>query len=434
MWATLRQRNFALLWVAGLVSISGNWMLFVALPVLVYTMTGSALAVGGMLLAKTVPGILFGSLAGVFVDRWERRRTMVIVNLLLALSILPLLLVRSADWLWLVYVVCFVQSTLNQFFTPAENAFLPLLSDPKLLVSANALNALNNNLARLIGPAIGGLVAAWFGVGGVVVVDVLTYVVAAVLVALISVTSHPGKVEGAENRFSFRKLVDEWLEGLRLIWRDRRIRVLFILNTIPAIGESIMYVLFVPFVTEILRGDTVQVGGLMSAQAVGGVVGGMVISRVAPRIKTYRLLGYGMIGIALCDFVLFNYFHFVSGVALGYVMFILAGPASITIGAGYQTLFQENIEDKYRGRIFGTFSVTFSLFTLVGIGVIGVAHEHFGIVPMLNLDVAGYALAGVLALLLLRDRAVREVMAHATTSAVQPSVAGAEEPQLKVES
>lgn len=415
MWATLRQRNFALLWVAGLVSISGNWMMFVALPVLVYTMTGSALAVGGTLLATALPGILFGSLAGVFVDRWERRRTIVIVNLLLALSILPLLLVRSADWLWLVYVVCFAQSTLNQFFMPAENAFLPLLSDPKLLVSANALNALNNNLARLVGPAIGGLVvASSAGVGGVVIVDMLTYVIAAALVALISVTSHPGKVEGAENTFSFRKIVNEWREGLRLIWRNRTIRILFILNTIPAIGESIMYVLFVPFVTEILRGDTVQVGGLTSAQAVGGIVGGMLVSRVAPRIKTYRLLGYGLIGIALCDFVLFNYFHFVSGVALGYVMFILAGPTSIAIGAGRQTLFQENVEDKYRGRIFGTFSVTASVFMLVGIVIVGLAEDRFGIVTLLNLDVAGYALMGVLALLLLRDHAVGRVVKQAT--------------------
>ena len=129
MLATLRQRDFSLLWFAGLISISGNWMLSIALPVAVYKLTGSTLAVGGMLLTSTLPGILFGSLAGVFVDRWERRRTLVIVNVLLALSILPLMLVRSVDSLWIVYLVSFVESTLSQFFTPAENAMLPLLSD-----------------------------------------------------------------------------------------------------------------------------------------------------------------------------------------------------------------------------------------------------------------------------------------------------------------
>src|SRR5688572_23560200 len=104
MLATLRQRNFFLLWIAGLISMIGNWMLFIALPVIVYQMTDSALAVGGMMLATKIPAILISSIAGVFVDRWERRRTIIVVNLLFALSILPLLAVRSAEWLWLVYV------------------------------------------------------------------------------------------------------------------------------------------------------------------------------------------------------------------------------------------------------------------------------------------------------------------------------------------
>ncbi len=160
MWATLRQRNFALLWVAGLVSYIGNWMLWIALPIAVYELTESAFAVGMMLVAGTLPSILLGSVAGVFVDRWDRKRTMVIANLLLAISILPLLLARSTDWLWLIFLVRFIQSTLSQFFTPAEGALLPLLVDKQYLVSANALNSLNNSLARLIGPAVGGAMIA----------------------------------------------------------------------------------------------------------------------------------------------------------------------------------------------------------------------------------------------------------------------------------
>src|SRR2546421_9026345 len=122
MWTTLRQRNFALLWFAGLISIIGNWMLSIALPVVIYQMTGSALAVGAMLLAQTLPGIVLSSVAGIFVDRWERRQTMIVVNLLLALTLLPMLLVRSVEWLWLIYVVSFLQSALSQFYVPAEKA------------------------------------------------------------------------------------------------------------------------------------------------------------------------------------------------------------------------------------------------------------------------------------------------------------------------
>jgi MFS family permease len=410
MLATLRQRDFSLLWFAGLISMMGNWMLGVALPVAVYQMTESTLALGGTLLAQTLPGILFSSVAGVYVDRWERRRTMVAINLLLALSIVPLILVRSPEWLWLIYVVGFAQSTLGQFYGPAENAMLPLLSDPKYLVSANALNALNNNLARLIGPAVGGLVAPLLGLGGVVVVDVVTYVAAALLTALISTTSHPGKqkndiIPGAPT--GLRKIFHEWSEGMRFIWRDRTVRILFFLQAIPSIGESIMSVLYVPFITEVLRGGTEHVGGLMSAQAVGGIIGGAVISWFATRFKTARLLGWSAVLFGLADFALFNYFHFFSGAALAYVFIMLAGPLAVGMGASYNTLIQENVADEYRGRVFGAFGLTSAVFTLVGIAIGSFGGNVFGIVPVINIQAYGYMLIGITCLLAFREGVAR---------------------------
>ena len=90
MITTLRQRNFALLWFGGLISLAGDWMLNIALAAHVYALTGSALASGLMGAARVVPSLLLGSFAGIFVDRWDRRRTLVACNLLLAASLLPL--------------------------------------------------------------------------------------------------------------------------------------------------------------------------------------------------------------------------------------------------------------------------------------------------------------------------------------------------------
>ena len=134
----------------------GDYMLFVALPIYIYETTGSTLATSLMFMAGAAPRVLLGSVAGVFVDRWPRQRTMVICNLLLALGVTPLLLVALGGPIWTVYVVAIFQSSINQFFGPAETALLPTLVEQKQLVSANALNALNNNLARFIGPAAGG--------------------------------------------------------------------------------------------------------------------------------------------------------------------------------------------------------------------------------------------------------------------------------------
>jgi MFS family permease len=111
--ATLRQRNFVLLWFGGLVSMAGDWMLLVALPTYIYQLTGSALATGAMFTAGLLPNVLFGSAAGVFVDRWDRRRTMVVANLLLTISVLPLLIVPQTGWLWVVYAAAFSEHSVR---------------------------------------------------------------------------------------------------------------------------------------------------------------------------------------------------------------------------------------------------------------------------------------------------------------------------------
>lgn len=142
----------------------GDWVLFVGLPYEIYRQTGSTLATGGMVLALLIPRIGFGSVAGVYVDRWDRRRLMIAVNLLLAAFLIPLLAVNALGP-WVIYVVLIVESTLEQLFTPAEVALLPnlLKGGDEQLIPANALSGVNRHLARLIGPLIGGVVVAVVG-------------------------------------------------------------------------------------------------------------------------------------------------------------------------------------------------------------------------------------------------------------------------------
>jgi len=139
MLATLRQRNFALLWLGGLISLAGDWVLMIGLPIYVYLLTHSVLALSITLLVASIPNIVLGSLAGVFVDRWDRKRTMVITSLLLALALLPLLLVRTAERVWIIYLVAFVEACLEQFFAPAQSVVVDTnsrtrLSVPRLVV------------------------------------------------------------------------------------------------------------------------------------------------------------------------------------------------------------------------------------------------------------------------------------------------------------
>lgn len=404
----LANRNFALLWWGGLVSMIGGWALQIGLPVYVYETTGSTLATGLMFMVGTVPRILLGSVAGIFVDRWDRQRTMIVTNLLLFAGVLPLALVPLTGWLWLVYVVAFVQAATSRFFIPAENAFIPTVVEENQLPSTNALNALNDNLARLIGPALGGVAMGLVGLQGVVILDAASFLVAAGCIALVRTRPAPVQEtpEPSEVLGGLRGVWQEWLEGLNLVRQSRIVTLLFIIIAITSVGEGVMATLFIPFVTDILQGEAAAVGWLMSAQAIGSTIGGVWVSGLDGRIKPYRLLGWGALGLGVIDLAIFNYPYFLSGIALALLLIALAGFPVSALQTGLLTLFQTSVEDRYRSRVFGAYGTTTALLNLVGMGLASVLGNPLGIVPVINVQGVAYVAAGTVGLVLLRRQVV----------------------------
>ncbi len=404
MLGILRQRNFALLWFGGLISMTGDWVLFIALPIYVYTLTGSALATSVMFIAQRIPSLLLGSVAGVFVDRWDRKRTMVIANLLLALGLLPLLAVQSVEQLWIVYVVAFVESALGQFFSPAENALLPQLVGEEQLIAANSLNTLNDNLARLVGPALGGVVAGLVGLSGVILLDAASFLVAGALIALISgaptrasrAVAAPSNAVGA-----WVGVWREWLAGLRLVRYERPIMVVFVILAITSLGEGIMGVLFVVFVNQVLGGGALEIGWLMSAQAIGGLLGGLLVGGASRLLTPARLIGLSGILFGMLDLAIFNYPAYISGLALGLILFAVVGIPGVGFMTGVNALLQTSVADQYRGRIFGALGTTQGLLMMIGTVSAGVLGDRLGVVTVLNMQGCGYILAGLIALTLL---------------------------------
>jgi len=330
---------------------------------------------------------------------------MVIANLLLLLSILPLLAFQTAQQLWLVMLVAFTQSAVGQFFAPAENAMLPNLVHKEHLVSANALNALNNNLARLIGPVLGGIIISIAGLRGVVVIDALTYLVAAVLIFFISVTSQPVQAtdSSASIAQAFKTVFQQWREGLQFIRHNLVVRTMFICNALMGIGEGVVGVLFVPFVTTVLHGEAIQLGWLMSAQAVGGILGSFVIGWVGSRMLPLRLFTISAILFGLIDLLIFNYSAFASGIGIGLVLFVLVGIPVIGTFTSFNTLLQTHVEDGYRGRVFGAFGTTFAIFSVLGMQIAGSMADSVGIVPIINIQAIAPIAAGLLAWIGLRQ-------------------------------
>lgn len=387
--------------------MTGDYMLFVALPIYIYQATGSTLATSLMFMAGAAPRVLLGSVAGVFVDRWPRQRTMVVCNLLLALGSTPLLLVALGGPIWLVYVVAIFQSSVTQFFGPAENALLPTLVEREQLTSANALNALNNNLARLVGPAAGGIVVSFSGLAGVVAFDLASYLIAALLIAFMQlpiIIAAKVPRERPPLAVTLRVLGSEWREGLRVISRRRTVALLVGTRTLTSLGEGVFSVLLAPFVAEVFRGGALELGWVLSAQAVGGIAGGVAIGWLGGRIAPAYLLGFGALLLGLIDLVIFNYPAFLPGITLALVLMVVAGIPASSFGAGYATLMQTNVADKLLGRVFGAVGTTSACAMLFGMATAGVMGDRIGVVPVLNIQGVVYVTAGIIVLALVRPR------------------------------
>jgi MFS family permease len=408
--ATIRQRNFALLWFGGLISIIGDWVIIATLPFFIYNITGSALASSGLLVAYTLPGLLFGSLAGVFVDRWDRRRTMIVANLLRAPLMLLLLMVQDAAWVPVIYFVTFIESTIGQFFGPAENALLPRLVAEEQLLAANALNTLNNNLARLLGPSLGAATFAVIGLPGVVVLDSVSYLASALMIGLIAIGSTRAK--GAERSQAPVALISlvivwhEWREGLLLVKRNRLVTAIFVILGAAAIADSFNSALLVPFVKEMLQGSTQEFAWLLTAQAVSGIGAGFLVGHISGRIGPGPMIALSA-GVAG---VLFMIAYNVPVLWLVLFVATILGFPSVGFYVGAQTLLQSSVADQYRGRVFGALGTTNALLALVTLGLGGALADRLGVRPVLNVVVVLWLCTAILAWVRLRNTGAHEPM------------------------
>jgi MFS family permease len=389
--APLRQRNFSLLWWAGLISIAGNWALNIALPFYVLQLTHEPAAVAAVVAAGLCGNVLFGSFAGAYVDRWDRRRIVVTVNVLQTVVLLPLVLVDSYRLVWVVVIVAFTESALTQFFQPAENALLPRLVSAEHLTSANSLNSLNNNIGRLIGPAFGGLAAATLGLGGAALLDAGTFAVAAVLCVLITGGYRADRSDEPE-----RHLLHELAEGLRATGRDRIVRSIFILIAITSIGEGMMSTLFAVYVTGALHFGGREMGWLMSGQAVGGILGSLVAARVSARFRPVPLIASSFAFFGLVDIAIFNYPRFGTSLWPVLGMFVVVGlPVGIHVPALW-TLFQIQMPDRLRGRVFAAIWLGAALAGILGAAIAGFLGQRVSVINLLTVQGAGCVVGGVL--------------------------------------
>jgi MFS family permease len=419
MFELFRNRSFAMLWVGGLISMMGDWALGVALPIYVYRLTGSPLAISFTLAAEIVPALVLSSLAGVFVDRWNRRTTVIVTNALQAAGLLPLLLVHSAGSVGIVYAVTAFESIVQQFLMPATNALLPAVVAEEDLMGANSLGSIRSDVARLVGPALGGAIATFGGLPAVTGIDSSSFGAAAVMTVFVFGAGAIQKQAAPVTGQVWHKLWMELIDGLRLVRQDRVLSVLGTSQLIMGIGEAVFAVMFVVWVRLMLHGGALQIGWFMSAQAIGGLLGGLVVARYGRRLSPLPTIGVGCVVFALMDISLFTYPLLADVILPGLLIIVAVGIPAAAFRASWDTLMQTRVTDEFRGRVYGFYGMTSGLGFLVGTIGGGMLGGLLGPVLLLTIFQGGsYLLVGGIVLLLVvaagsfSRRADASLMAH----------------------
>ncbi|PLZ08784.1 MFS transporter [Fischerella thermalis] len=347
----LRSRNYRLFFAGQGISLIGTWMTQTATIWLVYSLTQSPLMLGLVGFSSQIPSFILAPFGGVFVDRFSRHRTLIGTQILsmiqsLALAILAL---TGVIHIWHIIVLSLFQGIISAFDAPARQAFVvDLVERQEDLANAIAINSTMFNGARLVGPAIGGLLVAGVGAAYCFLIDGLSYI--AVIIALLAMRIKPQKTIA-----SMSNPLQQIKEGFLYAFGFAPIRALLLLSALVSFF-GLQYTVLVPvFAEKILQGSAETLGFLMAASGVGALAGGIYLASRKSILGLGRLIvvGPAILGIGLITFSLSRY------LPLSLFTMLFVGLGTIFQVAAGNTVLQTIVEDEKRGRVMSLLTMSF---------------------------------------------------------------------------
>ena len=383
----LRSRNYRLFFGGQSVSLIGTWMTRVATSWLVYRLTGSATLLGIVGFAGQIPAFFLGPIAGVWVDRWDRQRTLVwtqVLSMLQSFALAGLALphiITTGEIIWL----SLAQGLINAFDMPARQAFVvQMVEDRADLGNAIALNSSMVNGARLIGPALAGVVIAAVGEGYCFLIDGISYV--AVIVSLLLM-----RITVPQARAGARHVLQELAEGWRYVMESVPIRSILVLLALISLMGMPYTVLMPIFAAQIYHGGPHTLGFLMAASGIGAIVGavGLAMRKSVIGLGRRVAVASALFGGSLVAFA------FSRNLALGMCLLALTGFGMMQQLASSNTILQTLVEDQKRGRVMAYYSVAFMGMAPFGSLLAGGIASSIG-APMTVVICGGLCIAGSL--------------------------------------
>jgi MFS family permease len=347
----LRSRNYRLFFTGQTLSLIGTWMTRVATSWLVYRLTNSALLLGLAGFAGQVPAFFLAPLAGVWVDRWDRHRTLVwtqILSMLQSFALAALALAHIIT-IWEIILLALAQGLINAFDMPTRQAFvIQMVERREDLGNAIALNSSMVNATRLIGPALAGVLIAAVGEGYCFLTDGVSYI--AVIVSLLLM-----RIQVPQARARARHVLAELHEGWRYVLSSVPIRSILLLLALSSL-VGIPYTVLMPiFASKILHGDVHTLGFLMAATGVGALASAMLLAARKSVLGLGRMIGISaaIFGASLIAFSISRMF-WISMLLLPFTGFGLMQQM-----AASNTILQTIVDDEKRGRVMAYYAMAF---------------------------------------------------------------------------
>jgi MFS family permease len=344
-----RHRNYRLFFGGQIISLTGTWMQSVAEAWLVYRLTGSAVLLGATSFATLIPVFLFAPIGGMAADHVSRRRLLVATQSAAMLCALTLAVLTLSGYVqvWHVFVVAACLGTANAFDVPGRQAFVVDMVGREDLANAIALNSSIFNAARVVGPAIAGVLVATIGEGWCFLVNGLSYVGVIAGLLMMRVPEPPRQPRRAALR--------DALEGFRFVWQTRPVRALILLLAVVSFAGMPYSVLMPVFADTVLHGGARGLGLLTAATGVGALGGALalVTRRGVRGLGRWIAVAALTFGLSLIAFSLSRRFW------LSAALLVPVGAAMIVQMASSNTLVQAMVPNALRGRVMAVYSMMF---------------------------------------------------------------------------
>jgi len=350
-WRALRHRNFQLFFFGQGISVIGTWMTRLATSWLVYRMTHSALLLGIVTFAGQIVSFALGPVAGVWVERLNRRKLLVWTQAAAAVQSLALagLTLAHAVTLWEIIALTAVQGLINAFDMPARQSFLvQMVEDRNDLSNAIAINSSLANAAKLIGPAVAGVVIGAFGEGWCFLIDGVSYF--AVIASLLLM-----RIKSTEMRRNTKDMLGQIREGWDYVWMFRPIRSILLLFALTSLMGYPYMVLMPVFAGQVLHGGAYTLGWLSGASGVGALASALSLAMRRSVVGLTRMLpiSVAMLGVAL---ILFGLSH---TLWLSLALMVFAGFGLMQGAAASNTIVQSLVAEDKRARVMGYYTMAF---------------------------------------------------------------------------